>query len=445
MRIRKFLPRTLALFLSLSVGLPAFALHQLEPSENSGLEEKIKQAFGSSTSPSLVEVGRGATAGLEERGNYADAVNHWIDRLESSLRSLRRKAGKSEAQKSQILVLDKRFKAEIAPLRGDPDALFAYLEKQDRPPSSFQDKVRDELASLSNLPKSQIIFVPPGDLLIWGLMGKIDEEKFKANVAGVAVHLKDQSGGRLKHFILVRNDSKDFNGLVTLAHEIAHTQQSDRARGLMYNDPLAKVIAEGFQGYREYEILLLLASRNTSVGRQVKKVIADTLRGMHQGLPLLARLHGFHSPRKRSDSLGYSLSGRLWVYLGSSFGTNPAYEEEREFVRRLIARVGIGPVRALYQQGNLKKLRYAPGLGPVRFDALRLAFLKFDIIGRDFGYRRETTIRFAAETILNSKVWRAEDTRLFLKPFLDGLEGLSFNYGGDLRILLKIFSISLAR
>src|SRR5205807_1810941 len=86
-------------------------------------------------------------------------------------------------------------------------------------------------------------------------------------------------GKNIEQLIVINRDISYFvfgdsqlGWIITLAHELAHSQQSLRS-DTQYREPFFRVLIEGFQRYREQEILEDHAGRQDAFGGYVRQLI----------------------------------------------------------------------------------------------------------------------------------------------------------------------------
>jgi len=237
------------------------------------------------------------------------------------------------------------FKREIWPLRGDLEGFLEYMSRYHQPLTEFQRLISEEvILSKESRGPDKIIMASPKAALLWIAFLGIEEIPL-----GVHFLLKDGKGN-VKNIFLMRNDSTDYQALITWAHETAHAHQFSSAYNLYQKHSLWEVVIEGFQRYREKELVLSLMSRRTSLGRQARQVVEvayrERMKASYPNSPqLLARVFGLRVFSKSPEM-------RLKALLDDG-----SYLDENRFVRGLISVVGRPPVEALHQQGRIDSLR----------------------------------------------------------------------------------------
>jgi len=158
------------------------------------------------------------------------------------------------------------------PFAGNIEGFLEFLEKRFLSKAEslsfddFRQTARKQMTSIGNIKEGSIIIASENDYLLWAFSGvKLTEGLPRG------VHIIVGNGFDENHsLILLKNQPNDFKFIKTLVHEIAHTQQ---VRGGYQKTYFDIVLSEGFQVFREYEILNQLRNLDSDFGRKVKKTI----------------------------------------------------------------------------------------------------------------------------------------------------------------------------
>lgn len=267
-------------------------------------------------------------------------------------------------------------------------------------PTTFQRTVAEQLVRIARHEGQEVhlFFISPVHLQCWGLSGRLNNLP-----AGTALPIVEPSG-RLSTIILVRTDLSELESLVTAVHEVAHALQGIRAH-LRYQEPLLRIITEGFQAQREFEILLELATPQTAFGEHIRTLI--TSQYARPSDPMARMLSMVFGGLRRPPTLEEQLRDVTRRLLPST-----TYIFESRFVDELIGRMGDEtPVRLFHRDGTVDALRQK--LGEERWQAL-LAYFRAWADAPQLGLRglaqRTVAIRLAQRIIVEPEPYPAART-----------------------------------
>lgn len=241
-------------------------------------------------------------------------------------------------------------------------ALKKFLAEHDKP-TPFQTDLRHRLARQMKIPREQIVFLSPEDVLAWSVVNNSShilyldspsELSSKISVRGTQVAYADESGVELR-VAIIRNDLPPFASVKTTVHEISHLQQSPMVWVYLPHE-LTRFIVEGFQHIREIEEIRRL-KKNRKIGKAVREAIDTRVREIAAG----SRLEALFFTQRSTDE-------KLEILL-SHFNS---YQTETRFVRELIKQIGKAPIETFFFGGDPSL--FEQSLGPMRFEALSSLF-----------------------------------------------------------------------
>jgi len=324
------------------------------------------------------------------------------------------------------------------PLRKDPKRFTEYLESRYPPISSdrssleFRQQAHQEFARIGNVVPGQILFASKNDYLLLGLFGA---DMLKPNEAGNFIRIRINSSEAL-NLILIQNSLDDFGFLKVLAHEVAHLTAAP------IGAEFSRVMIEGFQVFREYEILDSIRKSNTEFGRKTDALINNyasrlKVRFLRSLTKVLFKL------TRRNSLLNFKDNLRSLIV------THSGYYRETDFVEDMIRVAGYQSVESFYY-GDVTLLRNA--LGHDKFDVIRGIFddMHRQRLTRDPILKEGVIFKFA-RAFFNIDFQRnkyknaSSETKSKVKDFTDNLGTTLWNTRSFLNIfqvnqLIKLFS-----
>ncbi|MSR77214.1 MAG: hypothetical protein EXS63_03160, partial [Candidatus Omnitrophica bacterium] len=208
------------------------------------------------------------------------------------------------------------FVQEIFPLRNDLDGFLNLMQDQTRQSRAGKTKAIGSLlcravARQSHISENQIFILPPTPNFLWVMKDFTDQEKIQA-INGFQFKIKDAEG-QLQPVIVVKDDVPSAI-LKVMAHESAHAEADPEVDKLYGKEEFARVLIEGFQVYRELQILRSMTVGSTAEARRLKEIIEAS-----------------------AGSEGVSLEDAIKEMV---FSLHVSYENERKLVQSILARSG---------------------------------------------------------------------------------------------------------
>ncbi len=382
-----------------------------------GLEESLRGALEENTGENRAEH---PDVSLNPVSFYIEAFGESISAAKSSL-GAPTSVSWAGFLRNELPSVEWQFEHLIRPIQNNLPAFLRFLKSSDAVTSDLLAEARSEIAKEVGLPSDQIFFIRPNDYLVWGLFyglndfeGPSGELRPHLGTRGFHVAVPDASGQPVR-LLFIRNDLNDFNGLATLAHEVAHSRQDVNALDLYHRNELGRSIIEGLQQDQEYQILLSLAQRETAFGQRVAQVIQDEFRETAST-----------SEQRIPKDLSMQLGSLLW---------DIDYQQEHLFVRslrdRMVEAAGEAAAEAalqeVYQRGNLTAVSSAL-VGSSRYELTSSILDQFrQLQARNERFYQHVGLSLASHFGLGSREYTPRETELLLEFFETLVDLLSKN------------------
>jgi len=235
------------------------------------------------------------------------------------------------------------FMQNVYPHRNNLTAMLAWAASRDaaRPE---QEAFREIASRTLSIPRDRVLFLNSEDTVLRLFFGYFR--------SGMTQILLENLQARPEKVILLPSSQAGFLSLRVLAHEASHWEQRPEMAFAMEHDVFSRSVYEGFQRYREYEMLLRM-EKDPVDGARVRQSVESAYDELQNRVPSI------------------SFEEKVWEVLNRHVASM-GYPAENQLVRELVNRAGVQAMKSYFLTGDLAELEHA--LGDQSLELLRNYF-----------------------------------------------------------------------